>query len=92
MTHYKGTLCHCQAIGGTLCYKESMIALEEIQERLRAAIRESGISHKEIAAKLGVNPSTVSKYLHQNKFPALDTFANLCLILDISSDEILGIK
>ena len=77
---------------GTLCYKENMITLEEIQERLRAAIKESGISHKELAAKLGVNPSTVSKYLHQNKFPALDTFANLCLILDISSDEILGLK
>lgn len=69
-----------------------MIELKDIQKRLREEIKNSALTQKEIADKLGVNPSTVSKYLRQDKFPALDTFANLCEILDVSSDDILGLK
>lgn len=69
-----------------------MIKLEEIQKRLREAIEYSPLSQKEIAEKLGINPSTVSKYMRLDKYPSLDTFANLCEILDISADEILGLQ
>ena len=69
-----------------------MIELKDIQKRLRDEIRTSHLSQKEIAEKLGINPSTVSKYLRLDKFPAIDTFANLCEILDVSADEILGLK
>lgn len=69
-----------------------MIELKDIQKRLRDEIRTSPLSQKEIAEKLGINPSTVSKYLRLDKFPAIDTFANLCEILDVSADEILGLK
>ncbi len=69
-----------------------MITITEIQERLRETIKYGNISQKQLAKALGVNPSTVSKYMKQNKYPSLDTFANLCKILDVSSDEILGLK
>jgi len=69
-----------------------MITITEIQKNLREAILTSNLTKKEIATKLGVNPSTISKYLHCDKFPAIDTFANLCEILDVSADEILGLK
>ena len=69
-----------------------MIKIEEIQNRLREAIEYSHLSQREIAEKLGINPSTVSKYMRQNKYPSLDTFANICEILDVSADEILGLK
>lgn len=69
-----------------------MIYLSEIQKRLRDEIKSSSLSQKEIAARLGINPSTVSKYLRLDKFPALDTFANLCEVLDVSADDILGLK
>ena len=69
-----------------------MILLKDIQKRLRDEIRASNIPQKEIAEKLGINPSTVSKYMNQDKYPAIDTFANLCEILDVSADEILGLK
>ena len=69
-----------------------MIKIEEIQKRLREAIQYGNITQKELAEKLGINPSTVSKYMRQDKYPALDTFANICEILDISADEILGLK
>ena len=76
----------------TMCYYFYMIKIEEIQKRLREAIEYGTLSQKEIAEKLGINPSTVSKYMRQDKFPSLDTFANLCQILDVSADDILGLK
>ena len=60
--------------------------------RIKDLREDSDLTQKEIAEKLGINPSTVSKYLRQDKFPAIDTFANLCEILDVSADEILGLK
>lgn len=75
-----------------MCYYWGMIELKEIQKRLREEIKNSSFSQKEIAEKLGINPSTVSKYIRLDKYPSLDTFANLCEILDVSADEILGLK
>ena len=72
-----------------MCYFLDMITIEQIQEKLREAIRTAPITKKELAKKLGINQSTVSKYLHQDKYPSLETFANICKILDVSSDEIL---
>lgn len=69
-----------------------MIKIEDIQKRLREEIKSSNISQKELAKRLEINPSTVSKYLRLDKFPSLETFANICEILDVSADEILGLK
>ncbi|MBQ3219671.1 MAG: helix-turn-helix transcriptional regulator [Clostridia bacterium] len=69
-----------------------MIKIEDIQKRLREAIQYGTISQKELAQKLGVNPSTISKYMRLDKYPSLDTFANICEILDVSADDILGLK
>lgn len=66
--------------------------LTSIQNRLRDAIVQSGIPQKEIAEKIGVSSQTVSKYMKHDIFPALDTLARLCVLLDVSADEILGIS
>lgn len=76
----------------TTCYSANMIRIEEIQKRLREAIQYGTMSQKELAEKLGINPSTVSKYMRKDKYTLLDTFANICKILDVSADEILGLK
>lgn len=68
------------------------MGLQEIQVRLRAAIKNSGLKQKDIAKAIGVSAQTVSKYMKDDIFPALDTFAKLCALLDISSDYILGIS
>ena len=69
-----------------------MISLEEIQQRLAEEIRQSGMTQAEIAKRLGIKHQQISCYLKGQKMPALDTFANLCRILDVISDEILGLK
>ena len=75
-----------------MCYHNYMIDIKDIQKRLRDEIKASSITQRELAEKLKVNPSTVSKYMRLDKYPSLDTFANICEILDVSSDEILGLK
>ena len=65
------------------------VTIEMIQERLREAISQSGYKQTELAKKLGITQATVSDYMHKNKFPALDTLANLCRILEVSPAYIL---
>lgn len=69
-----------------------MIMLNDIQKRLREAIETSSLSKKELAERLNIDPSTISRYLHDDKFPSIETFANLCEVLDVSADDILGLK
>ena len=66
--------------------------LKEIQKRLRESITLSPLSQKEIASKIGVSAQTVSKYMKNDIFPALDTLSKLCEVLDVSADYILGVN
>lgn len=71
-------------------YKD--MTLKEIQKRLRESIKLSGILQKTIAKEIGVSAQTVSKYMCEDIFPALDTLAKLCKLLDVKADYILGIS
>lgn len=66
--------------------------LKDIQTRLREVIKQSGIPQKVIAHEIGISAQTVSKYMREDVFPALDTLAKLCKFLDVKSDYILGIS
>lgn len=83
----------CQANNRTLCDNFSMEnpELKRIQVRLREVIKQSGIPQKVIAREIGVSAQTVSKYMRADVFPALDTLAKLCKLLDVKSDYVLGI-
>lgn len=69
-----------------------MIILEQIRKKLVCAIRESGLSQTEIARRLNIKQQTVQQYLSGRAMPSLDTFANLCVVLDIDPAEILCIS
>ena len=66
--------------------------LTQIQLRLRECIKHSALTQKQIATQIGVSPQTVSKYMKADVFPALDTFAKICKLLDVKADYILGIE
>lgn len=66
-----------------------MIVMNEIQIRLAEAIRQSGITQTELARRLGMRQSNISHYIKGDKMPALDTFANLCKLLDVDTNYIL---
>ena len=66
-----------------------MITLEQIRIKLAETIRQSDLTQMEIANRLGIKQSQISCYIHGKKMPALDTLANLCLILDVDPADIL---
>ena len=69
-----------------------MIVQSKIQQRLAEAIRQSGMTQKEIAQKMQVSQQMISQYLLGKKMPALDTFANLCAVLDVDPAYILCLQ
>lgn len=69
-----------------------MIELNQIQKQLSEAIQQSGLTQTEIAKKVGIRQQQISSYIKGKTMPALDTFANLCDILDLDANEILCIK
>ena len=69
-----------------------MIILEDIRKNLVEAIKTSGMSQTEIAKKLNIRQQNIAQYLSGRAMPSLDTFANLCVILDLDANEILNIK
>ena len=66
-----------------------MITIEQIRIKLIEAIKQSGMTQTELAKQIGVCHQAIGQYLYQNKMPALDTFANLCVVLDIDPADIL---
>ena len=71
---------------------EGLIQLEKIRERLIESIRQSGMTQTEIAEKLNVSQSNIAHYIRGDIMPALDTFANLCDILDVDPAYILCLE
>lgn len=68
-----------------------MISLENISHRLQEALKTCGLSQSEIARSIGVKPQTVFNYINGKILPSLDTFANICKLLDLDPAEILCI-
>ena len=66
-----------------------MVTLDKIKEKIQEEINNSGMTRVEIARRLGVTKQTVSCYALGKKMPALDTFANLCEVLDVDPAELL---
>lgn len=62
------------------------------KQRLYEEIRNSKLTNREIAEKIGVSPEMVTQYYTTKKLPKLDTFMRLCKVLDVSADYLLGLK
>ena len=69
-----------------------MTTTVEISKKIAEAIRQSGLTQKEIADKIGVRQQQISSYLQGRTLPALDTLSRLCTALDLDSNEILCVE
>ena len=65
--------------------------MEKFGERLREARRDKGLSQKELADKVGVTNSRIGHYENERGTPTAETLVELCKVLDVSSDWLLGI-
>lgn len=69
-----------------------MVTIEKIQNKIAEAIKQSNMKQQEIATSLGIKQTQISCYIHGKKLPALDTLANLCILLDLDANDILCIR
>ncbi len=61
----------------------------QIQSKLAEALKNCGMTQTALAKILGIRQQTISHYIKGDIFPALDTLANLCAVLDLDANEIL---
>ena len=60
-------------------------------ERFSLELKSNGITQKELAQKLNVDPSNITNWKKGLNFPSLEMFYQLCKVLDVSADYLLGL-
>lgn len=61
-------------------------------ERLRECRAEKSLTQAQLAARLSVTQSTVGKYERGALQPNLEMLVQLCKVLEVSADYLLGIN
>jgi transcriptional regulator with XRE-family HTH domain len=59
-------------------------------QRLKAVLEERRMQQKELALILGISDRTVNSYCNGKSFPSLSGLAEICKILDVSADFLIG--
>jgi transcriptional regulator with XRE-family HTH domain len=63
-----------------------------IGENIRKARKAAGVSQKELAERLQVYQKDISRWENGERTPTLEMFAKICRELNVSADEMLGLK
>ena len=61
-------------------------------ERVKQALKEAGITQKQMAVQLNVQTSTLCEWLNDHNEPPMQTIVDIAVFLDVSTDYLLGIK
>lgn len=61
-----------------------------IARNLVELIKRSGMTHEDVAMKLGVGRTTISNYTTGYRKPDSDTIKKLCKVLDCTYEDLLG--
>jgi len=61
-------------------------------EKLKAVRKSKRLTQLELSKRLGVSKGTVSAYEQGLSYPSIETLVNICDILNISADYLLGIS
>ena len=61
-------------------------------KNLRKIRKESGMTMKDLAERIGVSESAISQYENGKRQPGYETLIELSKIFDVSTDYILGIE
>jgi len=60
-------------------------------ERLTEVLKDSKLNQKEIANLLNIHESNIPQYKSGHTQPSLQILMNLCEVLDVSADYLLGL-
>ncbi len=64
----------------------------KFSERLTGELKSCELTQKEIADKLQISPANITNWKKGVNIPSLDVFYELCKILDVSADYLLGLS
>ena len=62
------------------------------KERFIEALQQTQLSQKQIAEQCKIHPSCITQYKNGESEPTLSTLYDLCKVLDVSSDYLLGLS
>lgn len=65
---------------------------KELGARISGALKEKGMSQKELAGMIGVAEAVLSRYVSGEREPKADILANIATALHTTSDYLLGIE
>ena len=63
-----------------------------IGEKIKKHMNLKGLSQKELAEEVGIDPASLCRIISGEKNPKSDILANLATVLGVSSDYLLGIE
>lgn len=58
-------------------------------KKVRKLIRDKGLTQKEVADEIGINPSTISDWIKGNAIPSNLNLQSLAQLLEINPDELI---
>ena len=64
--------------------------MEKIGDRILKLIRENKYTQKELARKVGITESAMSRYINNEREPRLHVVANLAITLNTSTDYLIN--
>ncbi|MDO5666101.1 MAG: helix-turn-helix domain-containing protein [Bacteroidia bacterium] len=75
-------------------YEETHFPIESPDPAMliKLAIEEKNITQKDLAAELNLSPSRISDFINGRSVPSLKIAGNICRILEISPEMMLGIR
>lgn len=62
-----------------------------VGEKLKRARKKKKLSQQEVAASLFCTPQAISRYENNRVEPSLETLKKLCVLFEVSADDILEI-
>ena len=64
----------------------------KFSERLVVELKASALTQKEIAEKLHIDAANITNWKKGTNIPSLEVFYELCKILDVRADYLLGLS
>ena len=61
-------------------------------QRVKDALKSQGLTQKELAKSINVQPSTLCEWLNDNNEPPMQSIVDIANALNLSTDYLLGIK
>ena len=72
--------------------RKNMKQLEQLGDKLSKCRQNRNMTQEELARRLGITPQALSKWERNQSFPDISLLSDVCSVLGVSADYLLGIE